>query len=166
MFGDVSMFLLANSLRFSQRGIMNAYDFAQGNGGRRWLYGNENSLLFYAPRHQYLSCFSTTCSTDGSLHHPCSDQTRKGCFILFSIEAVVALQKVLLHVVTLPWLYATWFERVSILAILLNCVTLGMFQPCGHTPFLLQVKLSNTRTYTHMLTHSSCMHPHAHIITN
>uniref|UniRef100_A0AAQ6A5U3 Ion transport domain-containing protein n=1 Tax=Amphiprion ocellaris TaxID=80972 RepID=A0AAQ6A5U3_AMPOC len=28
--------------------------------------------------------------------------------------------------------------RVSILAILLNCVTLGMFQPCGHTPFLLQ----------------------------
>ncbi|XP_034043558.1 voltage-dependent T-type calcium channel subunit alpha-1I-like isoform X2 [Thalassophryne amazonica] len=31
-----------------------------------------------------------------------------------------------------------WFERVSILAILLNCVTLGMFQPCGHTHFLLQ----------------------------
>uniref|UniRef100_A0A3B5AH65 Ion transport domain-containing protein n=1 Tax=Stegastes partitus TaxID=144197 RepID=A0A3B5AH65_9TELE len=28
--------------------------------------------------------------------------------------------------------------RVSILAILLNCVTLGMFQPCDHTPFLLQ----------------------------
>uniref|UniRef100_A0A3B5QTR6 Voltage-dependent T-type calcium channel subunit alpha-1H-like n=1 Tax=Xiphophorus maculatus TaxID=8083 RepID=A0A3B5QTR6_XIPMA len=28
--------------------------------------------------------------------------------------------------------------RVSILAILLNCVTLGMFQPCGHTPYLLQ----------------------------
>uniref|UniRef100_A0A7N8Y7L4 Voltage-dependent T-type calcium channel subunit alpha-1G-like n=1 Tax=Mastacembelus armatus TaxID=205130 RepID=A0A7N8Y7L4_9TELE len=25
-----------------------------------------------------------------------------------------------------------------ILAILLNCVTLGMFQPCGHTPFFLQ----------------------------
>uniref|UniRef100_A0A8C8DRU4 Calcium channel, voltage-dependent, T type, alpha 1H subunit b n=1 Tax=Oryzias sinensis TaxID=183150 RepID=A0A8C8DRU4_9TELE len=31
-----------------------------------------------------------------------------------------------------------WFERVSILAILLNCVTLGMFQPCGHTPSVLQ----------------------------
>ncbi|KAM9857400.1 voltage-dependent T-type calcium channel subunit alpha-1H-like [Aulostomus maculatus] len=31
-----------------------------------------------------------------------------------------------------------WFERVSILAILLNCVTLGMFQPCDDTPFLLQ----------------------------
>ncbi|XP_043970676.1 voltage-dependent T-type calcium channel subunit alpha-1G-like isoform X2 [Gambusia affinis] len=31
-----------------------------------------------------------------------------------------------------------WFERVSILAILLNCVTLGMFQPCGHTPYFLQ----------------------------
>uniref|UniRef100_A0A8C6PPV4 Ion transport domain-containing protein n=1 Tax=Nothobranchius furzeri TaxID=105023 RepID=A0A8C6PPV4_NOTFU len=28
--------------------------------------------------------------------------------------------------------------KVSILAILLNCVTLGMFQPCGHTPYLLQ----------------------------
>uniref|UniRef100_A0A8K9WZ70 Voltage-dependent T-type calcium channel subunit alpha n=1 Tax=Oncorhynchus mykiss TaxID=8022 RepID=A0A8K9WZ70_ONCMY len=25
---------------------------------------------------------------------------------------------------------STWFERVSMLAILLNCVTLGMFQPC------------------------------------
>lgn len=24
----------------------------------------------------------------------------------------------------------TWFERVSILVILLNCVTLGMYQPC------------------------------------
>ncbi|XP_049576460.1 voltage-dependent T-type calcium channel subunit alpha-1H isoform X2 [Syngnathus scovelli] len=31
-----------------------------------------------------------------------------------------------------------WFERVSILAILLNCVTLGMFQPCDDTPVLLQ----------------------------
>uniref|UniRef100_A0A7N8WR05 Voltage-dependent T-type calcium channel subunit alpha-1G-like n=1 Tax=Mastacembelus armatus TaxID=205130 RepID=A0A7N8WR05_9TELE len=27
---------------------------------------------------------------------------------------------------------------LCILAILLNCVTLGMFQPCGHTPFFLQ----------------------------
>lgn len=24
----------------------------------------------------------------------------------------------------------TWFERVSMLVILLNCVTLGMFRPC------------------------------------
>jgi len=24
----------------------------------------------------------------------------------------------------------TWFEHVSMLVILLNCVTLGMFQPC------------------------------------
>ncbi|GAA6102648.1 voltage-dependent T-type calcium channel subunit alpha-1I-like isoform X1, partial [Tachysurus ichikawai] len=24
----------------------------------------------------------------------------------------------------------TWFERVSIMVILLNCVTLGMYQPC------------------------------------
>ncbi|XP_061882583.1 voltage-dependent T-type calcium channel subunit alpha-1H-like isoform X2 [Entelurus aequoreus] len=31
-----------------------------------------------------------------------------------------------------------WFERVSILAIVLNCVTLGMFQPCDDTHFLLQ----------------------------
>lgn len=99
MFGDVCMFLLANSLRFSQRGIMNAHDLAQGNGGRRWLYGNENSLLFYVPRQQYLSCFSTTCYTDGSLHHPCSDRTRKGCFILGN--AVCLALKWL-------WLYRRW----------------------------------------------------------
>lgn len=24
----------------------------------------------------------------------------------------------------------TWFERISIMVILLNCVTLGMYQPC------------------------------------
>lgn len=29
-----------------------------------------------------------------------------------------------------PWLLCTWFEHVSMLVILLNCVTLGMFQPC------------------------------------
>uniref|UniRef100_A0A3Q3A0Y4 Ion transport domain-containing protein n=1 Tax=Kryptolebias marmoratus TaxID=37003 RepID=A0A3Q3A0Y4_KRYMA len=29
--------------------------------------------------------------------------------------------------------------RSCILAILLNCVTLGMFQPCGHTPYFLQL---------------------------
>jgi hypothetical protein len=36
-----------------------------------------------------------------------------------------------------PWLWIavsltpdTWFERVSMLVILLNCVTLGMFRPC------------------------------------
>ncbi|KAM6940369.1 voltage-dependent T-type calcium channel subunit alpha-1H-like [Xenentodon cancila] len=34
--------------------------------------------------------------------------------------------------------YPSLLVRVSILAILLNCVTLGMFQPCDHTPFLLQ----------------------------
>ena len=25
---------------------------------------------------------------------------------------------------------STWFERISMLVILLNCVTLGMFRPC------------------------------------
>jgi hypothetical protein len=25
---------------------------------------------------------------------------------------------------------STWFERISIMVILLNCVTLGMYQPC------------------------------------
>uniref|UniRef100_A0A8C4Q0X7 Voltage-dependent T-type calcium channel subunit alpha n=1 Tax=Eptatretus burgeri TaxID=7764 RepID=A0A8C4Q0X7_EPTBU len=29
------------------------------------------------------------------------------------------------------WMVYTWFERVSILVILLNCATLGMFQPCA-----------------------------------
>ncbi|KAM6971870.1 voltage-dependent T-type calcium channel subunit alpha-1H-like [Aplochiton taeniatus] len=37
-----------------------------------------------------------------------------------------------------PTLIGIWFERVSMLAILLNCVTLGMFQPCDHTPSMLQ----------------------------
>lgn len=26
--------------------------------------------------------------------------------------------------------FCTWFEHISMLVILLNCVTLGMFQPC------------------------------------
>lgn len=30
----------------------------------------------------------------------------------------------------LNWPIYTWFERVSMLVILLNCVTLGMYQPC------------------------------------
>lgn len=29
-----------------------------------------------------------------------------------------------------PSLVNTWFERISIMVILLNCVTLGMYQPC------------------------------------
>lgn len=29
-----------------------------------------------------------------------------------------------------PWLFFTWFECVSMMVILLNCVTLGMYQPC------------------------------------
>lgn len=29
-----------------------------------------------------------------------------------------------------PWLFSTWFECVSMMVILLNCVTLGMYQPC------------------------------------
>lgn len=28
------------------------------------------------------------------------------------------------------WLFSTWFECVSMMVILLNCVTLGMYQPC------------------------------------
>lgn len=30
-----------------------------------------------------------------------------------------------------PFCPCTWFERVSMMAILLNCVTLGMYQPCS-----------------------------------
>jgi len=30
----------------------------------------------------------------------------------------------------LDGLVSTWFERISMAVILLNCVTLGMFQPC------------------------------------
>lgn len=28
----------------------------------------------------------------------------------------------------------TWFERISMAVILLNCVTLGMYQPCNKDP--------------------------------
>ncbi|KAJ8345789.1 hypothetical protein SKAU_G00299820 [Synaphobranchus kaupii] len=31
---------------------------------------------------------------------------------------------------SLTGFFSTWFERISIMVILLNCVTLGMYQPC------------------------------------
>lgn len=47
-----------------------------------------------------------------------------------------------------------------------------MFQPCGHTPFLLQVKLSNTHTHAYTHAHSlimyapSCSHYYKLIMFN
>lgn len=35
------------------------------------------------------------------------------------------------YFLNLPFRPCTWFERVSMMAILLNCVTLGMYQPCS-----------------------------------
>lgn len=32
--------------------------------------------------------------------------------------------------ITIDFAINTWFERISILVILFNCVTLGMYQPC------------------------------------
>uniref|UniRef100_A0A1A9UQB4 Uncharacterized protein n=1 Tax=Glossina austeni TaxID=7395 RepID=A0A1A9UQB4_GLOAU len=32
--------------------------------------------------------------------------------------------------ITIDFPINTWFERISILVILLNCITLGMYQPC------------------------------------
>lgn len=32
--------------------------------------------------------------------------------------------------ITIDFAINTWFERISILVILLNCITLGMYQPC------------------------------------
>ncbi|XP_043353208.1 voltage-dependent T-type calcium channel subunit alpha-1G isoform X1 [Dermochelys coriacea] len=40
---------------------------------------------------------------------------------------VCVLKRLLISLTDLP---CTWFERLSMLVILLNCVTLGMFQPC------------------------------------
>lgn len=48
----------------------------------------------------------------------------------------------------------TWFEHISMLVILLNCVTLGMFQPCEDISCLsdwcriLQVSGPHTRVFT------------------
>lgn len=50
----------------------------------------------------------------------------------------------------------TWFERVSILVILLNCITLGMYQPCVDDDCVtnrckvLQVSRCSTITHTPM----------------
>lgn len=47
-----------------------------------------------------------------------------------------------------------WFERVSILVILFNCITLGMYQPCVDDECvtnrckILQVSCTNTTTIT------------------
>lgn len=32
--------------------------------------------------------------------------------------------------ITIDFAINTWFERISILVILFNCITLGMYQPC------------------------------------
>lgn len=48
----------------------------------------------------------------------------------------------------------TWFEHISMLVILLNCVTLGMFQPCEDISCLsdwcriLQVSRPHSRMFT------------------
>lgn len=39
----------------------------------------------------------------------------------------------------LQWITSPWFERISIFIILLNCITLGLYQPCANHkahPFL------------------------------
>lgn len=51
----------------------------------------------------------------------------------------------------------TWFEHISMLVILLNCVTLGMFQPCEDISCLsdwcriLQVSWPHTHTFARSL---------------
>ncbi len=51
----------------------------------------------------------------------------------------------------------TWFERVSMMVILLNCVTLGMYQPCENIDCssercqILQVSLRNRIHQFHIL---------------
>lgn len=39
-----------------------------------------------------------------------------------------------MYVTFLDCLFHTWFERISMAVILLNCVTLGMYQPCNDVP--------------------------------
>lgn len=46
--------------------------------------------------------------------------------IVYSFEFLLSCYSMLLN----PSPVNTWFERISIMVILLNCVTLGMYQPC------------------------------------
>lgn len=47
--------------------------------------------------------------------------------VLFCLRQTSPIRYQCLRLITWPW-----FERISMLVILLNCITLGMYQPCAH----------------------------------
>lgn len=73
--------------------------FCTGQWGSQMASWNWKLAAFLCSTPAIPFIFSTTCSTDGSLPHPCSDQTRKGCLILEN--AVCLALKGL-------WLYRRW----------------------------------------------------------
>lgn len=62
----------------------------------------------------------------------------------------------------------TWFERVSIMVILLNCVTLGMYQPCENidcTSDRCQILQVDANTHIHTVFFFFCDHTVAIVTT-
>lgn len=64
-----------------------------------------------------------------SLSHNYEIENYEKSFVLCSLSTVSSSVS-LNEVFSLTVHVFTWFERVSIMVILLNCVTLGMYQPC------------------------------------
>lgn len=57
-----------------------------------------------------------------------ASNTLDNIFTVWSLEPIGLIGKQI-DTFSLTWI-STWFERASMLVILLNCVTLGMFHPC------------------------------------
>uniref|UniRef100_A0A8C1NSZ6 Calcium voltage-gated channel subunit alpha1 I n=1 Tax=Cyprinus carpio TaxID=7962 RepID=A0A8C1NSZ6_CYPCA len=50
--------------------------------------------------------------------------------VFFCLKQTTCPRNWCIHMVSILLNWLTWFERVSMMVILLNCVTLGMYQPC------------------------------------
>ena len=59
--------------------------------------------------------------------------------VFYCLRQTTPLRYQCLQLITWPW-----FERISMLVILLNCVTLGMYQPCAHRTDLQLAKSCDT----------------------
>lgn len=59
--------------------------------------------------------------------------------VFYCLKQTTILRYQCLQLITWPW-----FERVSMLIILLNCVTLGMYQPCEHHSMIQASKKCDT----------------------
>lgn len=55
--------------------------------------------------------------------------------VFYCLKQTSPIRYQCLQLITWPW-----FERISMLVILLNCITLGMYQPCAHHTALQAAK--------------------------